>query len=258
MSDSPRVWVGCVIGWLMIGLGLCQGAALERPGWRLTFQDEFEGGTLDLKKWSPNDPWGRERNNELQAYVGGAFEVKGGVLRVRAERREAVYDGKARAYTSGMMSTYQKFSQEYGRFEIRCRVPRGRGLWPAFWMLPDPLGWPPEIDVLEVLGHEPTKVYLTHHFMEPGAGRKSHGGSWVGPDLSAGFHEYAVEWSRERVVWFVDGVERFRSERTVPKGRMYLLVNLAVGGDWPGAPDAATVFPATLEVDYVRAWERVN
>jgi beta-glucanase (GH16 family) len=231
-------------------------AQLDKPGWKLAFHDEFDGKALDLDKWNLTDPWGRERNHELQAYVTNAFEVKGGILRIRAENGEAFYSGKQRSFTSGMMSTYRKFNQQYGRFEIRCRVPKGKGLWPAFWLLPEPLGWPPEIDVLETLGHEPNKIYMTQHFQDEQRQHKSDGGSWTGPDFSADFHEFAVEWSPERMVWFVDGVERFRSEKSVPRSKMYLLVNLAIGGDWPGAPDEATHFPAAFEVDYVRVYER--
>jgi len=227
----------------------------SRPGWKLTFSDEFDGKALDTAKWTPSDPWGRERNRELQAYVKDAFEVRDGVLHIEAKKGQAFYAGKDRAYTSGMMTTYGKFSQEYGRFEIRCRVPAGKGMWPAFWLLPDPRQWPPEIDVLEILGHEPGKVYMTHHFRDEERKHKSHGGSWVGPDFSAGFHEFAVEWSPKAVVWFVDGVERFRSEDSVPHGKMYLLVNLAVGGEWPGSPDERTAFPASFDVDYVRVYQ---
>jgi len=240
--------------WLALA---CQGAGqIERPGWKLTFQDEFDGRALDLQKWNPNDPWGRERNLELQAYVKDAFVVTNGILRIQAEKREAFYARKQRAYTSGMMTTYGKFSQQYGRVEIRCRVPKGKGLWPAFWLLPDPLGWPPEIDVLEILGHEPSKIYLTHHFRGDQGKRASSGGSWKGPDFSADFHEFAVEWSAEKIVWFIDGVERFRSVKTIPNTKMYVLVNLAVGGDWPGAPDEKTQFPGAFEVDYVRVYQR--
>ncbi len=232
-------------------------APADRPGWKLTFDDEFDGTSLDLTKWNPNDPWGRERNNELQAYVPDAFVVKDGILSVTAEKRSASYAGKERSYTSGMMTTYQKFAQRYGRFEIRCRVPKGKGMWPAFWLLPQPLAWPPEIDVLEILGHQPQKAYFTHHFLNDQRQHKSHGGFWVGPDFSAGFHDFVVEWSPERIVWFVDGVERFRSEDSIPRTPMYMLINLAVGGDWPGALDAETVFPATFDVDYVRVYEKI-
>jgi beta-glucanase (GH16 family) len=228
----------------------------DRPGWKLTFQDEFNGTALDPAKWTPADPWGNERNHELQAYVKDAFEVRDGVLHIKAERREAFYDKKQRNYTSGMMSTHDKLAQKYGRFEIRCRVPKGKGLWPAFWLLPEPLDWPPEIDVLEILGHQPNKVYMTHHFRDATHDHHSHGGSWSGPDFSADFHEFAVEWSPQAIVWFVDGVERFRSEDSIPHGKMYLLVNLAIGGNWPGSPNDKTPFPSTFDVDYVRVYEK--
>jgi beta-glucanase (GH16 family) len=246
----------------LASLVLCSSASAtavpERAGWKLTFSDDFDGSKLDLQKWNPNDPWGRERNHELQAYVTNAFEVRDGILRIKADKGQAFYSGKQREYTSGMMTTAGKFSQEYGRFEIRCRVPKGKGMWPAFWLLPDTRGWPPEIDVLETLGHEPAKVYLTHHFRDDQQKHSSHGGSWSGPDFSAGFHEFAVEWSPQALVWFVDGAERFRSEKAIPQGKMYVLVNLAVGGDWPGAPDEKTQLPAYFEVEYVRAYQRVN
>jgi beta-glucanase (GH16 family) len=230
----------------------------DRPGWKLTFQDEFDGDALNTRKWNPNDPGGRERNHELQAYVKDAFEVRGGVLFIHADQRQALYDGKQRAYTSGMMTTLGKFRQEYGRFEIRCQVPRGKGLWPAFWLLPETPGWPPEIDVLEILGHNPTRVHMTHHFRDEQQKHRSHGGSWVGPDFSADYHEFAVEWSPQAIVWYVDGAQRFRSEKSIPHCKMYLLVNLAVGGDWPGAPDERTHFPVAFAVDYVRVYERVQ
>ncbi len=252
---SPSLQVPLLI------LTLCSVASAaetpDRPGWKLTFQDDFNGDSLNTQNWAPTDPWGRERNRELQAYVTNAFELRDGILRVKADKGQAFYSGKQREYTSGMMSTYGKFSQEYGRFEIRCRVPKGKGLWPAFWLLPDPLAWPPEIDVLEILGHQTDKVYMTHHFRDQQRKHGSHGGSWTGSDFSAGFHEYAVEWSPQAIVWFVDGTERYRSEKSIPHGKMYMLVNLAVGGDWPGAPDDKTAFPAALEVDYVRAYQRV-
>jgi beta-glucanase (GH16 family) len=233
------------------------GLAQQKPGWKLTFQDEFDGARLDLSKWNPQDPWGKVRNRELQAYVKDAFEVRDGILRVKAEKRAAEYDGAARQYASGMMTTYGKFSQKFGWFEIRCRVPKGNGLWPAFWMLPDSLGWPPEIDVLENLGQDTQTAYFTNHFIGPDGRHASKGSGKVAtPDLSADFHTYAVEWTPAAIVWYFDGVEKFRSEQGVPQQPMYLLVNLAIGGEWPVAPDDTTPWPSSFDVDYVRAYAR--
>jgi len=222
--------------------------------WQLTFADEFDGAKVDLSRWNLNDPWGRERNRELQAYVPDAFSLNKGVLRIKAERGEATYDGKRRSFRSGMMTTQGKFRQQFGRFEISCRVPRGRGLWPAFWLLPDPPAWPPEIDVFEILGHEPTVVHLSHHWRDADGRRHSDSKRWHGPDFSSAFHTFAAEWTPADIRWYVDGVEHQRSTKSIPQTPMCLLVNLAVGGNWPGAPDETTPFPAHLEVDYVRAY----
>jgi beta-glucanase (GH16 family) len=204
--------------------------------------------------------------------VPDAFEIKDGILRIKAERRDANYGGKLRHVISGMMTTYQKFSQQFGRFDIRCRAPRGKGLWPAFWLLPDPLGWPPEIDVLEVLGQNTKTVYFTHHWKDAAGKLQSDHGRWPpdwkitsrgvrGPfeskdDFAAGFHEISCQWSADDIRWSIDGAERFRSTKSIPRGKMYLLLNLAVGGDWPGAPDERTPFPSALEVDWVRCYEK--
>lgn len=235
----------------------------EIDGWVLTFQDEFDGPALDTRLWNPNDPWGAERNGELQAYVPNAFEVRDGILLIKTKRQRAYYAGKTRDFTSGMASTYGKFAQQYGRFEIRCKAPKGDGLWPAFWMLPIPLGWPPEIDILEILGHATDEVHMTHHW---GTGSntaeeniESNGMMFKGPDFSEDFHVFAVEWSAEEIVWFVDGVERHRTTdaKNIPDQPMYVLVNLALGnGGWPGAVTEKTPIPAQFEIDYVRVYER--
>jgi beta-glucanase (GH16 family) len=233
--------------------------AQDKPGWKLTFHDEFDGASLDPSKWNPRDPWGRVRNNELQAYVEDAFRLHDGMLHIVAEKRSASYDGAVRQYTSGMMSTYRKFAQQYGWFEVRARLPKGNGLWPAFWMLPEPLGWPPEIDVMENLAQDTRVAYFTNHFTGSDGKHGSKGsGKIATPDLSADFHTFAVEWTPEAIVWYLDGVEKFRSAVGVPHQPMYLLLNLAVGGAWPVPPDETTAFPASFQVDYVRVYAKTQ
>lgn len=227
--------------------------------WELTFSDEFDEGRLDRTKWNPFDPWQVERNGELQAYVPNNFQFGEETIKIVLEERKAFYDGKVRDYASGILTTRGKFSQRFGRFGIRCRVPEGKGLWPAFWLLPEPLDWPPEIDVFEILGQEPDRVYLTHHWRnpkDPGGDSLSEEGEWKGPDFSAEFHEFTVEWEPGEIRWYVDGVERFRANQQVPDQPMFVLLNLAIGGGWAGEPDDSTRFPAALEVDWVRVWER--
>lgn len=231
-----------------------------REGWELTFSEEFSAKTIDPKRWNLKDPWGAEKNAELQAYVPGALSLLNGRLRIQADRRKAFYDKKTRDYVSGMATTARKFSQRYGLFEIRCRIPEGRGLWPAFWMLPDPPSWPPEIDVLEILGHEPNRLYMTHHWpdpLKPKSGSEANMGEWLADEnFSDRFHTFGVEWERGQIRWLVDDVERHRATKNIPDVPMFLLLNLAVGGNWPGSPDDATVFPAVFEIDWVRVWRR--
>lgn len=228
---------------------------LRKPGWVLTFHDEFNGKALDTKKWWDCYWHGRTHGDqELEYYAPDSYEVKSGMLRLRADRREM--GGKP--YTSGMIESHDKFSQKYGWFEIRTRVPRGKGYWPAFWLLPATKKWPPEIDVLEILDHEPNKVYMTNHWIDDAGKHEANGGSWVGPDFSDDFHVYAVEWKPGEIIWYVDGVERFRSSKGVPDEPMYIVANLAVGGDWPGYPDATTPFPAYMDIDYIRVYKQVD
>ena len=157
-----------------------------------------------------------------------------------------------------MRSTKQKFSQAFGKFEIRCRVPHRKGLWPAFWLLPEPKSWPPEIDILEIPGHETDRVYMSNHWVNPGkpqGNSKSITGEYKGPDCSKNFHTFAVEWEPGEIRWMIDGELRHRSRKEVPEIPMFILVNLGVGG-WAEAPDESTGFPADFEIDSVRVWEK--
>jgi len=225
----------------------------------LTFHEEFKDDTLDTAKWNKWYSWPPIINKELQDYVPDAFELlPGGGLRIRAEKRLS----HGQAYTSGALTTLGSFSQVYGYFEMKAKLPKGRGLWPAFWLLPPPetskLHGGSEIDVMETLMHEPEIVHLTLHATDPATGKKAGKGfPWKGPDdLTQGYHLYALSWRPGDLVWLVDGVERFHiSGKLVPSVPEYLLVNLAVGGSWPGAPDDKTVFPAYMDIAYIRAYQ---
>ena len=155
-------------------------------------------------------------------------------------------------YVSGVISSQPSFALVYGYFEMRARLPPGKGLWPAFWLLPKDGSWPPEIDVMEAVS-DPTHIYSTvHSTTGPAAGVEAR----VSPDA---FHTFAVSWDRKRVAWFVDD----RSIGSVPTPAdmhkpMYMVANLAVGGDWPGAPDETTVFPATLSIEFICAYRFAN
>jgi beta-glucanase (GH16 family) len=233
----------------------------KTSSWSLTFDDEFAGASLDTTKWHPHDHFCGVRNSELQAYMPENISVANSLCRQKCEKRVVNYGycGQAsitKDYASGMMVTMDKFDQQFGYFEIRCKIPKGKGYWPAFWLLPYNK-WPPEIDILEILGHEPNKVYMTNHWSVNGQ-HQSNGGSYTGPDFSADFHAFGVEWDTSKIVWYVDSIERFRSTSGIPAEPFFILVNLALGGSWPGAPDSTTVFPGYFDIDWVRVYKKAG
>jgi beta-glucanase (GH16 family) len=242
---------------LSVGAARAQRAEIkdmEKKGWVLTFHDEFDGKKLDAGKWIDSYPDNvrTHGSEEKQWYAADGCEVGKGRLRLKGEKRE--WEGHP--YTSGMVTSYGKFAQQYGWFEIRAKFPKGKGYWPAFWLLPETKAWPPEIDVLEILDQEPNKVYMTNHWRDETGKHRSKGGSWVGPDFSADYHVFAVEWKPGEIIWYVDGVERFRSTEGVPAEPMYVIANLAIGGTWGGYPDETTVFPGYMDIDYIRVYKR--
>jgi len=151
-------------------------------------------------------------------------------------------------YVSGLISTQPSFSQTYGYFEMRAELPHGKGLWPAFWMLPKDDSWPPELDIVESIGN-PSHVFMTAHSKH---GRSAGAEAHITPDV---FHTFAVSWDPRNLIWYIDGDEAGRVPTPEDMHKpMYLLANLAVGGNWPGAPDTSTHFPAKLMIDYIRAY----
>ena len=249
-------------------------------GWTLTWQDEFNdpaGTRPSSSRWVFNlggEPqWG---NQEWQYYTDRPQNVSSdgnGNLAITA-RREKLAGMQNCPYgtcdlTSGRITTKGTFNQAYGRFEARIKIPGGHGLWPAFWMMGnniDSVGWPRngEIDIMEVIGREPGTLHGTLHGpgYSGGAGLGGFTTLPAGERFADAFHIFAIEWSGDRVVWTVDGRQYFSYARTqLPAGKVwvfdhpfFMLLNLAVGGGWPGPPDASTVFPATMLVDYVRAY----
>jgi beta-glucanase (GH16 family) len=246
----------------------------EQSEWVLSFQDEFTGTSLDTDKWTTGYWWDRDgstnlSSGELQWYQPDDVLVEDGMLRLRAQERtiSETWLGLSFDYTSGIVTTGRdtsdktapaRFLFEYGYAEIRARVPRGQGLWPAFWLLPASHESRPEIDVLETLGHEPEVAHFNYHYLFEDGSRGDEGKTWTGPDFSADWHVFAVDWQPDVIIWYVDGIERWRFTEAdrISSEPMYLLLNLAVGGDWAGAPDEYTIFPSYFEIDYVRVWER--
>jgi beta-glucanase (GH16 family) len=245
----------------------------SRPGWTLVWSDEFDaanGTGADTTKWNLVNKGDGFGNNELEFYTNrteNAYHDGNGFLVIKAIKES--YMG--REYTSARLETSGKFERRYGRFEARMQLPRGQGIWPAFWMLGNDIGtvsWPNcgEIDIMENIGKEPTIVHGSLH--GPGySGGNPLGQSYTLPNgqkFADGFHVFAVEWEENVVRFYVDDtLYGTKTPADTPAGAhwaydhpFYLLLNVAVGGTWPGAPDSTTVFPQTMTVDYVRVYSR--
>ena len=220
--------------------------------WVLIWQDEFEGNCLNLNNWNIED-FAAEKNNELQYYTSNNVKVEEGVLKLISKNER--YKGKE--YTSGAVHTKGKFDFLYGKAEMKAKLPAGQGIFPAFWMITDKEDtWLPEIDIMEMLGHQPNEIWMVSHWLGEKGKLKSDFSSFTGEDFSKDFHTFSVEWSPDSITWFIDGIERFRSTKYIPNENMYLYLNTAVGGNWPGTPDHTTVFPVIYEIEYVKVFKR--
>ena len=244
--------------------------------WQLVWSDEFDTDELDESKWSYQYGTGRDEgltgwgNNELQYYTDREenIYIEDDMLHIVAH--EERYEGMN--YTSARIRTKDKGDWQYGRFEIRAKMPEGQGIWPAIWMLPtDNLFgiWPNsgEIDIMELVGHEPETIHGTVHYGVNNENQYDHqytGSSYTLEEekFSDDFYVFSIEWEQNQIKWFVDGEQYFTITSTdlspyqYPfNARFHLLINLAVGGNWPGSPDDTTEFPQKLIVDYVRVYQ---
>ncbi len=224
---------------------------IDKPGYTLIFQEEFNGPNLDQARWNTQYWWGRTNGQELQYYSDDAFNIKDNALIIQAQREKRA----DKNYTSGVITSLDKFSFQYGYVEVYAKIPKGRGLWPAFWLLSNTQNDRSEIDIFENIGHDPTTLYMTTHFVNDNGSPAFSQGKYRGVDYSAGYHIYAVDWQADRIIWYIDGVERYRETNNIPHEPLYLLANLAVGGKWPGNPDPKTVFPANYQIDYIRVYQ---
>jgi beta-glucanase (GH16 family) len=248
------------------------GGTTNPPGWTLGWSDEFNGGAgaIDGSKWSYETGGGGFGNNELEFYTNrtdnAALDGQGSlVITARAEN----YGG--RNYTSARLNSAGKFTATYGRVEARIQIPRGQGIWPAFWMLGnnigDPnVGWPTcgEIDIMENIGREANVNHGSLHGPGYSGGNPLTGTYDAGTALANGFHTYAVEWEPNVVRFYVDNnLYETRTPSNLPAGTrwvydhpFFIILNVAVGGNWPGSPDGSTQFPQQMKVDYVRVYHR--
>ncbi|MGD0038524.1 MAG: family 16 glycosylhydrolase [Bacteroidota bacterium] len=238
--------------------------------YKLVWSDEFDGTVLDLTKWeyqigNGSGGWG---NNEKEYYRSENAIVNNGYLKIVAKKEN--FGGFN--YTSARISTIHKGDWRYGKIEMRAKMPVGKGMWPAFWMMPtDNIygEWAAsgEIDIMEYLGHDSTTVYGTLHFGDSWPSNTSKGMpySLSNSDFNDNFHTYTLIWEEGKIQWFVDGelyqtqTSWYTSGGNYPAPfdqQFHILLNLAVGGNWPGDPDASTVFPQEYDIDYVRVYQK--
>ena len=261
---------------LLVDCGQSQTVTSSGNPWTLVWSDEFSGSngsSPDSSKWTletGGNGWG---NNELEYYTSRLqnAQIQNGSLVITAIKENYTgADGVTRNYTSARMKTSGKFEQQYGRFEARIKIPYGQGMWPAFWMLGNVIGtvrWPTcgEIDIMENIGKEPAMVHGTIH------GPGYSGGAGIGSPFSLtkgrftdDYHLYAVEWEPKVIRFYLDSnLYATRTPADLPQGTkwvydhpFFMILNLAVGGDWPGTPDNTTAFPQTMLVDYVRVYKK--
>jgi beta-glucanase (GH16 family) len=255
---------------------IAQDKSKPRSEWKLVWRDEFDDDQLDTMKWNVLVRE-QSKHGELQYYVPDEVFVENDLLRIRSRVRSY----GSMKYTSGRLDTKGKFAPIYGRFEIRAKLPTGKGLWPAHWLypqnrnwameylmaeavaagkerlIPEERPWYSEIDIMEFLGHEPTVLYGTLHYYSFDGQKKSTSGKWVGQiDFSKDFHTYVLEWEPDSMHWYIDGKLLHATTEGIPHAPHYLILNTAVGGSWPGNPDSTTTFPQFHDVDYVRVFQR--
>ena len=269
-------WTGALLGLAGMCTGLWPGHAAETPAWQLAWSDEFDqpdGSAPSSTNWVYDLGGGGWGNQELETYTNRRVNsrIEGGALVIEA--REESFTGTdhiARDYTSARLKTQGRAAWVYGRIEARMKLPYGQGIWPAFWLLGTNIsttGWPGcgEVDIMENIGREPSTVHATLHGPGYSGGKGIGTGKTLpgGQKLSDAFHVYSIEWETNRIRWFFDDQLYF----TVTPAQLptdakwvfdhphFIILNLAVGGGWPGNPDGTTVFPQRLVVDYVRVYK---
>ena len=245
----------------------------DTNAWELIWSDEFDqpdGSAPDPAKWNHQQGGAGWGNGELQHYtdsIENSF-IQDGMLVIRAREEELM----GRNYTSARINTLFKGDWTYGRFEIRAKLPTTQGIWPAFWLLPSRGRYGSgaaggEIDIMELVGCEPGRSYATLHFGDPAARSTGYYDLPAGETYSDDFHTFALEWEPEEIRWYVDGIlyhsetewfttARKDAQHPAPFDQdFHLLVNVAVGGHWPGSPDETSVFPQMMFVDYIRVYQ---
>lgn len=248
---------------LLLLIVTCHFSWAQQTERQLVWEENFNGSQLNESNWNfelgngcPNCGWG---NNERQLYTTTNHRLKDGKLIITAQKKDSIY-------TSTRITTAGKKEFLYGRIEARVKLPKGQGIWPAFWMLGSNIktvGWPKsgEIDIMEYVGKNPHTIYTTLHTQD------SHGNSvntkvTTFPEIEEGFHVFAIDWTKDRIQFFVDSTLVYtfqpenKNENTWPFNQpFYIIINMAIGGNFGGPEVDDTIFPQEYIVDYVRVYQ---
>ena len=226
----------------------------DADGWQLFWADEFNTNSLDKTKWTAEHA-ALVKNEELQFYSRENVTVNNGYLYLHS----TAVPTENRPFTSGAVHTRNKMQFLYGKVEMRAKLPAGQGLFPAFWaMTVAENTWLPEIDIMEMLGHEPHKIWMVYHRLNDEGLLVSESETFYGEDFSKDFHTFGMEWTSESITWFIDQEPRFQLTTNIPNEPMFLYVNTAIGGVWPGSPDETTSFPVDFVIDYIRIYKKAE
>ncbi|MBL7873265.1 MAG: family 16 glycosylhydrolase [Cyclobacteriaceae bacterium] len=229
----------------------------EYPSMHLAFSDEFTGTQLNTSVWTYELGGGGWGNNELQRYTNTTANARleDGKLIITAL-------GSDGNYTSARVKTQGKVKVKYGRIDVRAKLPKGQGIWPAIWMLGESIttvSWPAcgEIDIMELVGHKPAQVHGTVHYSNGTYQTSSGSTNLSSGDFSEQFHVFSIVWDKNTITWYLDNkpFKTFISNVATFENDFFFLLNVAVGGNWPGSPNESTVFPQELIVDYVRVFQ---
>ena len=239
-------------------------------GYKLTWADEFTESGINTNYWQydiGNSGWG---NSELECYTDSNATIQNGMLVITAKQQTVTYNGVTSSYTSSRMNTGGKFSFQYGRVDIRAKIPVGPGMWPALWFLGSNIGtvpWPGcgETDLMELVGSNPHLVTGSIHWLQGNGAEGTLNNTYTlpnGADYSQKFHVFSLVWTATQITMYVDDLQYMtESSSSISSGNwpfnqpQFMIFNVAVGGDWPGPPTSQTVFPESMYVDYVRVFQ---
>ncbi len=237
--------------------------SIDHPSMQLVWSDEFSGTQLNTSNWGFDlgngcnggvCGWG---NNELETYTNNPanIRVENGTVKITAL-------SSGGNFTSSRIKTQDKVNIKYGRLDVRAKLPKGQGIWPAIWMLGESItsaGWPAcgEIDIMELVGHQPQTTHGTVHYDKDGYKSATGSSSLLTGDFSDQFHVFTLIWERDNMAWYVDNqsFKTFKPDVAAFNKSFFFILNVAVGGNWPGSPDGTTTFPQEMAVDYVRVFQ---